>query len=29
MSAMTTPEYLLENAKNYGNEKAISSKDSD
>ena len=29
MSAMTTPEYLMANAKNYGNEKAISTKDSD
>jgi long-subunit acyl-CoA synthetase (AMP-forming) len=26
---MTTPEYLMANAKNYGNEKAISTKDSD
>ena len=29
MSAMTTPEYLMANAKNHGNEKAISTKDSD
>ena len=26
MSAMTTPEYLMANAKNHGNEKAISTK---
>ena len=29
MSAMTTPEYLMANAKNHGNEKAISTKNSD